>query len=94
MKRNGCDVIGVPFECKDGIAVVLVAVLSLLVVRVVAIWVATSAGGVVGICRRGRFHEVEFDGVVARRGEKAFVRGDAEAVDLRVGEVDLAGADA
>ena len=44
-----------------------------------------------GVCRA---NVVELDIVVASRGEKAFIRGDAEAVDLGVRMLDCAGADA
>lgn len=37
---------------------------------------------------------VEFDGVMSGNSEVSFVRRDAEAVYLGVGEVDCAGADA
>lgn len=44
----------------------------------------------VGVCR---LDVVEFDCVVACSSEEAFVWGDAEAVDLRVGVLDCAGTD-
>jgi hypothetical protein len=45
----------------------------------------------IGICG---LDLVELDGVVAGGGEEALVGGDAEAVDLRIGVRDRAGADA
>lgn len=44
--------------------------------------------------RVGGFDVVELDGVVARGGEEALIRGDAEAVDLGVGMLDRPRTDA